>query len=171
MRNGYLHKDNIKDLNKIEEIRTATINLLFLILGAFNIDDITKEKLGYVKQRDTDYYLLCEYMNYHLGDIFLFEFEERKAYFLALPDPLRKIDDKKSIQYSGLYFNLFPPSSNTTSKPFRFTEKDLPNIISLCELKIDNVDRVSYNVNVVKKIFEAGKYVGPQISEELSMKY
>ena len=101
----------------------------------------------------------------------MFEFKERKGYFQALPDPLRKIDDTKVIQYFGLYFNLFPPSMNTTSKPFRFTEKELPNTISLCELKIDNVDRVSCNFNVVKKIFEAGKYVGSQISEELSMKY
>ena len=171
LRNGYLHKDNIKELNKIEEIRTATINILFLIFGAFDIDDSTKEKLGYVKQCDSDYYLLCEYMNYHLGDIFLFESEGKKVLFKALPDPLRKIGDSKIIQYSALYFDLFPPSMNTTSKPFRFTEKELPNTISLCELKIDNVDRLSCNFNVVKKIFEAGKYVGPQISEELSMKY
>jgi len=37
-RNGYFHKDNLKDLNRVKEIRDETIYLYFLILGSLKID-------------------------------------------------------------------------------------------------------------------------------------
>lgn len=36
-RNGYFHKDNLQSIVKVEEIRTAAIQLYFLILGGFTI--------------------------------------------------------------------------------------------------------------------------------------
>lgn len=37
-RNGYFHKDNLKDITKVKEIRDETIYLYFMILGSFKIN-------------------------------------------------------------------------------------------------------------------------------------
>ena len=46
LRNGYLHKDNIHDMARIDEIRTSSIRLIFLLLGAHELDEVSQEQLG-----------------------------------------------------------------------------------------------------------------------------
>lgn len=45
-RNGYFHKDNLHDIDKVNEIREKAIYLYFLILGSWDIADTEFEKLG-----------------------------------------------------------------------------------------------------------------------------
>lgn len=45
-RNGYFHKDNIHDMNKVNEIREKAFQLYFLILGCCTIGDDQFDKLG-----------------------------------------------------------------------------------------------------------------------------
>ena len=53
-RNDHLHKDNIKRIEKIEEIRTNTILIYYLLLGAMKISDSDKEQLGIVSKEKED---------------------------------------------------------------------------------------------------------------------
>ncbi len=45
-RNGFFHKDVLQSIEQVDEIRTAAIQLYFLILGAFSIRDDQFEQLG-----------------------------------------------------------------------------------------------------------------------------
>lgn len=45
-RNDYFHKDNINDADDIIEIRTATLQILYLLLGAMKIDEPQRLALG-----------------------------------------------------------------------------------------------------------------------------
>lgn len=53
-RNDHLHKDNIKRIEKIEDIRTNTILIYYLLLGAMKISDSDKEQLGIVSKEKED---------------------------------------------------------------------------------------------------------------------
>ena len=45
-RNGYFHKDNLKDEEKIKKIREETIYIYFLLLGSV---DLSKDDIGWLK--------------------------------------------------------------------------------------------------------------------------
>jgi hypothetical protein len=47
-RNGHFHKDNLHDVNKIEEIRKQTLLLYYLLLGGFKIEEPDYRRIGIV---------------------------------------------------------------------------------------------------------------------------
>jgi len=53
-RNGYLHKDNLYNLKKVDEIRAQTFLLYFMILGGFKIADENFTKLGILRNNNTN---------------------------------------------------------------------------------------------------------------------
>lgn len=78
-RNDHLHKDNIKSVAEIEEIRENTIFLYFLLLGAMKIQDNDKEKLGITtiekeskKKKNISYPMIEAWLNRIIsGDVLL----------------------------------------------------------------------------------------------------
>ncbi|MDL2233229.1 hypothetical protein LJC63_06575, partial [Ruminococcaceae bacterium OttesenSCG-928-L11] len=50
-RNGYFHKDNLRDFKKVDEIRQEAIYLYFLVLGGFSIDDAQFDQLGIYNEK------------------------------------------------------------------------------------------------------------------------
>ncbi len=170
LRNGYLHKDNIHDPEKIRAIRNATFELIFLLLGAQELSDHELEKLGIPEYKYyDDYAKLCEYVNYHSGELFyLGNTDDSLMLFLGCTDEHSLQVDESHIQYSGLYFKELTENGRTV----KIAQDGLPKKIYLGKLVFEQgVDRVSFSPTKVKLIFENGKFVGPAIASEERLDY
>lgn len=167
LRNGYSHKHNITDKDKINEIRNATYDLIFLVLGSHKLNDERLSKLGYEEREyENDFYYLCEYMNYHAGDAFYVYAGNREIMCFANND-MNMINKGKYIEYSGVYI-LDMVSKNK----YRITENSIPTKVILGRLKImgkHEIEKIS--IEKVKTIFKDGKFLGPRIIDEIEEEY
>ena len=111
LRNGYLHKHNIRQWHVIDEIREATYNMMFLLIGSYTLTNENLTELKIAKYDIfTDYYKLCEYLNYHSNEMFYVKInDEYEDIFISLNDPNMDVSEDKYITYSGLYFRDFDP--------------------------------------------------------------
>lgn len=131
LRNGYSHKHNITDKDKIDEIRNATYDLIFLILGSHKFNDEKLSKLGYVEREyENDFYYLCEYMNYHAGDVFYVYARDREIMCFANND-VNLINKGKCLEYSGVYIQDI-----VSKKKYRIDANSLPTKIILEKLEV-----------------------------------
>lgn len=168
LRNGYLHRHNIHDWDQIEHIRQASFNIIFLMLGACNLSEEKLCELGYSEETYTDYYRLCEYVNFHSGELFFLDFgdgREEQLRFSAF-DRKAKLEGNKTV-YSGVYFKELREEGNT----WCFKEEHLPKKISLGKFVFARTIMVDATPTKVKTIFEDGKFVGPSIAEEEKLDY
>ena len=110
LRNGYFHKDNMTEWEKVEESRNLAYVTCFLILGAFVTTKNEKKQLQIPQAgKHNGFYQLCDYFNNqeHLNnrEAYSIHFEDKDTeLLLPLPDPYRKIDNLGHVLYSGLYF-------------------------------------------------------------------
>jgi hypothetical protein len=164
IRNGYFHKDNISDWGKIDKIREATYQLLFLLIGSYSYNAGEKETLGLpVVQRHSDYYKLCEYVNFHAGDIFFLCREDGKEMCLIAENDIQaRFIDNAFIEYSGMYFK----DLGKDGRKYMVKEGSLPKKIYLGKLDIKQTADIVWNPVKTLKIFEDGKFVGPSIVDE-----
>ena len=167
IRNGYFHKHNIKDWAKIDEIRDITYKLAFLLLGAAEIAEGNKHELGFPKGDFTsDRYKLCEYVNYHAGDLFFLVFSDgNEAMVQAVRDPKSALAGNAFMNFSGAYFSQHGhPAVNVFS--------DMPDEIHLGTLGVDaSAKDVRFNPKKVQLIYSHGKFVGPSIFDEIGTHY
>lgn len=169
LRNGYFHKHNIHDWEKIEEIRNRSYALIFLLLGAFSLSEENLRTLGMpAAEPFSDYYRLCEYVNYHQGEIFFFNlpYEENRICF-ACSDPQSKLVDDSYIQYSGVYFKELGKGGRI----FLLQEEHMPKEIHLGKFVFAQKGGVDVTPVRVRKVFENGRFIGPSISEEEQLDY
>ncbi len=104
LRNEYLHKDNIHEWTKIEEIRKSSFYMIFLMLGAYSLSNDAIIALGKpLDDMHDDYYKLCEYMNYHCSELFFVTQNGKEKIVEGYVDLFTEIIDDKYIQYSGAY--------------------------------------------------------------------
>ena len=166
LRNGYFHKDNIHKPERIEEIRDVSFYMFFLLLGTCELSENNLINLGLPQIVQSDYYRLCEYVDFHSGMLFVLDLGyEEDQYGIACADMFTKIIDNKYVQYSGVYFK------EIQGRTFRFTEDNLPREIYLGKFEFERTELISAEPVKVKKIFENGKYVGPSIAEENEIGY
>lgn len=167
LRNGYLHKNNIRDWRIINIVKEATYHLAFLLLGTAVITDDGKGKLGYPEgDFSSDKYLLCEYVNYHADEPFFLCFgTSREVMVLARRDPYVKPQGKICFQYSGAYF---APLGEVAMNIFDY---EMPKEIYLGNLGIQDTEMVNLQPCKETKVFDNGKFVGPNIHEELGTHY
>lgn len=163
LRNGYSHKHNITDKDKIDEIRNATYDLIFLVLGSHKFNDERLSKLGYVEREyENDFYYLCEYMNYHAGDAFYVYAGDREIMCCANND-VHLINKGKYLEYSGVYI-----LDMVSKKEYRITENDLPTKVVLGRVAIVGKHKIEkLSIEKIKTIFEDGKFLGPRIIDEI----
>lgn len=177
MRNNYFHKHNIKSWDRIEKIRNDTFNVAFLLLGSQSFIEKDLYRLGITNDAYyTDYYKLCEYVNFHRNELFEIISHGRNYYCVSMGDGEKHLEDGH-IDYSGIYFR------NTGEKllgVIRFNPNNVPEEIYSCEFVISS-DRsyaglseggkeVSITIKRGPKIFDSGKYVGPSILDEIRRK-
>lgn len=118
LRNGYFHKHNLNDWNKVIDARNSARRVFFLILGAYKISESDKEELGilHVDKHD-DYYKLCAYMNmkaYESGTMtatgidhpicYLNGQTELYGFWTLHQDDFIEYDGYGEPIYSGIYF-------------------------------------------------------------------
>ena len=164
-RNEFTHKHNIYDWNKVEEIRLASFQLGFLLIGGYKYDD--KNKLSMPKAYDdSDFYRLCEYINFHAGDVFFLEKKGFEDVFVACSDEYLELIDGEHIKYSGVYFKNFG-----NYKKFKITIDNTPEVIWLADMGIKNNEKVNFELKKICKIFDNGKFVGKSIIEEYENDY
>ena len=168
LRNGYFHKHNIHDWNKIDEIRGAAFRAAFLLIGAFDLDNEAIKTLG-APSTDafTDYAKLCEYVNYHSGEIFYLVFDYGEEMGIAMSDPQPQTINDEYIQYTGVYFKEL----RDNGRVFRFREENLPKEIHIGKFVFAQTEMIGVTPVKVKKVYENGKYLGPSIAEEDSFDY
>ena len=166
IRNGYFHKQNIHDWAVIDTIRSTTYNLIFLLLGSASLRETDKTELGFPQENFfSDLYRLCEYINYHAGDIFYLCFDEtHECIAIAHRDNAAYPVNGIYYHYSGVYFA--PPGQSTAIKlPY------MPKQIYLGSLGIQDCEEVKFEPRKVVKIYSEGKFVGPSIWEESGSHY
>lgn len=165
LRNGFTHKHNIYKWEKVDEIRLASYDLLFLLLGGYRYDNVKKLKIPDLQFYD-DFTQLCEYVNFHSGDLFYLEKEGLSGIFFACPDEYSEVCENGYVKYSGAYFRNLD-----NSKKFRIDTSNLPKTIWLGNLGIENVEKVKFNPKKIQKVFENGKFIGNSITEEYERNY
>lgn len=169
LRNGFTHKHNIHNWEKVDEIRDATFNLYFLVLGALKLSIDTKTALGMTSANIfDDYYRLCEYIDYHAGDLFFLCYGDGKEQLVvACPDINQAIVNHNFFQYSGAYYHLF----GNPEKRGAVSEEFLPQEIYLGEIVFQETNSIQMAPVKKTKIFTGGKFVGPSIIDEKGENY
>ena len=116
----------------------------------------------------SDYYRLCEYVDYHAGELFFLCYGNgMERTVVALSDKYQQVIDHNYFQYSGAYFRTFAP-------PYQqgfISEKNIPQEIYLGELAYKDSESIQLDLNKTKKVFSAGKFVGPSIFDEKGENY
>lgn len=168
LRNGYLHKDNIHDMKRIEEIRSSTIRVIFLLLGAHELGEAERIQLGLPDlSMFDDYYRICEYINYHSEELYIVDFGNGDEYWgFSVPDPYSQVVEGRYSVYSGFYLRTL-----RTGMVRRFQKENMPKSIWLGNLAIENTELVEITPKKVVKLFENGHYVGPILVEEDCLDY
>lgn len=170
LRNSHLHKENIHDMTRIDEIRMSTIRVMFLLLGAHKLDKKSRAQLGMPDLSIyDDYYRTCEYVNYHSGELYIVESDNgMELWGYSVPDPYSSVVDGRYISYSGFYLKEW-----TSKSIYRFNENHMPTILWLAknEVTATQDDQVKMDVRRICKLFEAGKYVGPSLVDEGGLDY
>lgn len=169
LRNGYMHKHNIHSWEQVDKIRDATLNLFFLMLGGLKLSSEVRTALGMTSANIfSDYYRLCEYVDYHAGELFFLCYGNgMERTVVALSDKYQQVIDHNYFQYSGAYFRTFAP-------PYQqgfISEKNIPQEIYLGELAYKDSESIQLDLNKIKKVFSAGKFVGPSIFDEKGENY
>ncbi len=168
LRNGYFHKHNIHDWGKIDEIRGAAYRTAFLLIGAFELNNEALKELGAPSTAAfNDYAKLCEYVNYHSGELFYLTFDYGEEIGIAVSDPQPRTINDEYIQYTGVYFKEL----RDNGRIFRFRENDLPKEIYIGKFVFAQTEMIGVTPVKVKKVYENGKYLGPSIAEEDSFDY
>lgn len=168
LRNGYSHKDNIHDWNVIDMIRDETFRIIFLILGSISILDKELVELGFSFRSYTDYYKLCEYVNFHHGSLFYLDFGDGNEQIgFGICDQKSKLIDNSYVEYSGVYFKEIRENGRIVP----FSEDELPQKITLGKFVFENSQTIKAEPIKVKTIFENGKFVGPSIATEEKLDY
>lgn len=172
LRNGFFHKDNIKSMEKILEIRDTTYQTFFLLLGTFDLSNDDLTGLGFPSECLSDYHKLCEYINYHSDKIFFLDMGyEEEIIVISCVDVYSRTADDRYIQYSGIYFRPFGPGIKGFQGILRFDEQHLPKTIYLGKLEFKRSEQISFQPIKVRKVFENGIFIGPTIAEETEIVY
>lgn len=168
LRNGYFHKHNIHDPAKIQEIRSATFLLMYLILGCQSLNDSDYAALGMPNQsQGDDFSKLCEYINFHQNSIFCAKPDGYPEQWIRIvphsevPQAIRDTEDGPCI-----YFNVLGAKNCG-----RFSEKNVPTRIWAGKLAISHTQSIELDYEKTQLIFDGGKYVGPGIAEAEDFTY
>lgn len=168
LRNGYFHKHNIYDPSKIQEIRSATYMLIYLILGCQSFNDSDYASLGIpnLSQGD-DFSKLCEYIQFHKNSIFCVKpngYPEQWIRIVPHSDISQAVRDTEDCPC--IYYNVLGAKNYG-----RFSEKYAPLRIWEGKLKITHAQTLELDYEKTLLVFNEGKYVGPAIAEAEDFTY
>lgn len=166
LRNGFFHKHNLLEWEKVTEARNNARLVFYLILGAYTLSDKDKSELGKIENSThDDYYKLCEYMNqrsYETGlnglDIPIFYLcgqTDPYSFWLLHEDDFIEYDIYGDPIYSGIYFRQLQDKNRFQ----KATRENLPTEIWEGSLSISMNAPISITPSgPQKKIYENGKF-------------
>ena len=111
-RNGYFHRDNLKDWKKVAEARKKARLVFYILLGAYNISEDDKARLGLIQVAEhDDYYKLCDYVNHRSFEssqlefpiIYLDNSSNPNDFVFPHHDDYIEYDNCGEPKYSGVY--------------------------------------------------------------------
>lgn len=165
-RNGYFHKDNIDDWDKVEKDRNLTFTVFYLLLGAYKFGQKEKEELEIEKIPPLDdYEKLCRYMHrlsFTPGTLELpilyinGPAGENSAYEFVYPNPDDNIEYNKygDPTYSGVYIRQM------NGPVFKIDRDHMPDVIQEGTLVISHDIPVKIEPSGPQKdIFRNGKFM------------
>lgn len=168
LRNGYFHKNNIHDPSKIQEIRSATYLLMYLILGCQSLNDSDYASLGISRQsQGDDFSKLCEFIHFHENSIFCVKpngYPEQWIQIIPHSEVPQAVRDTEDCPY--IYYNIIGAKNCG-----RFSEKDAPLRIWEGKLTILYAQTMKFDYEKTLLVFNEGKYVGPAIAEAEDFTY
>lgn len=168
LRNGYFHKHNIHDPSKIQEIRSATYMLMYLILGCQSFNDSDYASLGIpnLSQGD-DFSKLCEYIQFHKNSIFCVKPNGYPEQWIRIVPHSDISQAERDTEYCPcIYYNVLGAKNYG-----RFSEKYAPLCIWEGKLKITHAQTLELDYEKTLLVFNEGKYVGPAIAEAEDFTY
>lgn len=85
----------------------------------------------------------------------------------ALNDKYSKVVNNRYIEYSGIYFQ------NLGEKPMLFTlnREKMPEEIYIGKFVFEGAEHTKITPVKIRKIYDRGKFIGPSVSEEMSIGY
>ena len=116
LRNGYFHKENLKEWDKVKEARQNARLVFYIILGAYSISEDDKTRLGLIRvDEHDDFYKLCEYVNRRAYEssplvipiIYVNDISDPYAFGYPHQDDYIEYDNYGEPVYSGTYFREF----------------------------------------------------------------
>lgn len=167
LRNGYFHKDNIHDRNRILDIRNATYIIMYLLLGCHYFTSNDYQVLGLdTQKKQNDFSKLQEYITFHLGGNFCILSDNDCEQWLVADTPFRP----NLNQYINTQCICFRDLIAKT--PVIITENNLPKRMWSGRLDIIPDKTVKLG-GMVKEtlVFDNGLFVGPSIVEEDGFTY
>lgn len=154
-RNGHFHKDNVNSIEEIIEIRSNTILMHYLLLGAMKISDSNKERLGIIvrqkeenRKQDISYQMLAKWLDRIVGGDVLLP-KSSKLYFEILRYGTEQY--KLSIStVSGFDKSGFPQDSKW---PYIGDDLKWDNVLGRDEMQ----EKV---ISLIKEYLDKGFYAG-----------
>ncbi len=144
--------------------------MMFLLLGSHKLTEIETNQLGMPDMTIfCDFFRLCEYVNYHAGEIFFLGFgdgREEQIWF-GCCDHYSKVIDDFYVEYSGVYFKELGKSGGT----FKFSKDNVPKHIYLAKFTFAQTELIGIQPVKVAKVFENGRFIGSSIVEEENLDY
>ena len=116
LRNGYFHKDNLKEWEMVKEARQSARLVFYIILGAYSISEDDKVRLGLIRvDEHDDFYKLCEYVNRRAYEstplaipiVYVNDSSDPYAFGYPYRDDYIEYDNYGEPIYSGTYFKQF----------------------------------------------------------------
>lgn len=164
LRNTFLHRENLYDWDKVNEVRDSTQFVFYLFLGAYKITNQDKQDLGSLNDgRYDDYFKLCDYMNkkaYEIGlriPIFYLDVQtDPNVYWCVNNDNYIEYDQYGEPTYSGVYFRKLANKDTTKI----ITKENLPREIWEGALNISKDTPIKNEpTGPINKIFSNGKFL------------
>ena len=165
-RNGYFHKDNIDDWDKVEKDRNLTYTVFYLLLGGYKYGQDEKEALGIEKIPPLDdYEKLCQYMHRLSFNLETLELPvlyineptgEHSEYDFYYPNPDNDIEYNKYGEptYSGIYVRRMQ------GPVFKLDRDHMPNVVQEGKLVISRDVPIKFELSGPQvDIFREGRFL------------
>lgn len=150
-RNGYFHKDNIDDWDKIQKARVLSYVILFLLLGAYKFSEQDRGALNIPEEEEKiEFYKFCEYVNYNSGQLYYISLDGNQVIpvFAAADDDI-EINEYGEAKFRGVYFRkVFGVGAERT---------EINAVEAVCKHTISTGDNELYKENSLPTRIYTGK--------------
>lgn len=104
LRNGYFHKDNLSEEDKVKKARDDAFIIYFILLGSMRSSEQINDIMG-IPGNEVQFDMLCEYIDCNSKLSYYFEMNGIDTVALGLNDENVAYSKDGKPKYSGIYMN------------------------------------------------------------------